>query len=204
MAAYGAGDLSSLADGMQNSGFCARLDRSSLQVADMLLYAPETSRQDPFGALSGVGIAEATRRYKSHVEVVCGITNGQVMVLAARWPKIGIYPVRIDDRLACVRRMPGAEHFDKERADLCVGPYLGQGYDWPGLLEFLLQPFIMPHAPVGVCSTLTARYLRAGGLEPFNPFVVTDSVTPGDFFVTGVPYTIWRNAPIDRAKYPTK
>ena len=177
-------------------------DRSKLQVADILLYAPETFSDDPFGALAGGGIAAATRRYKSHVEIVYSVDGTNILTLGARQEGINIYPVRIDARLACVRRMPGADHFNKEAADGAVKEDLGKRYPVEGLFQFLLQPFIMPKAFIRVCSPLSAKYLRAGGLEPFNMWVQTSSVTPGDFFVTGVPVTIWRNAEIDRLKYP--
>lgn len=179
-------------------------DPKVLEVADYLCYAPEKFSDDPFGALIGDNIASITHRLKSHVEVVYSITNGEVITLGARAEGINFYPVRIDYCLACVRRCPMMARFDKEAADAAVSEDIGKPYDTAGLFSFLLAPFIMPSRFVRVCSTETVKYLRAGGLEPVNRYVLTSTVTPADLFVTGGAVTIWRQPSIDRVRYPVR
>lgn len=170
------------------------LDPRSLRPGDVLLYAPERFLRDPFGALVGDAIAVATKKFKSHAEVVSGQPP---RVFAARISGVNYYPVRLDACLACVRRHPRFQSFNAAAADAAVRDLIGTSYEATSFLSYFF-PWRQPRHVARVCSPVVVEYLRAGGLDPVNPDCHPSKVTPGDLWVTGSMETLWRHPSLDR------
>ena len=175
-------------------------DPATLRAGDVMLYAPDTWDDNAFDAFVGDAISALTHRLKSHVEVYRG--NG--MSLGARITGVNFYPVRVDATLACVRRHPNYTSFNVVTADAAVAPYIGKSYQVGGMFAFFnpwKQRAINTHV-IRVCSPIAAIYERGGGCEWFNQFASCSTISPGDFFVTGVGDYVWRNSRIDRLRRP--
>lgn len=156
-----------------------RPDIAVLRAGDVLTY----SANDIWGRLIEWKTGAPTR---SHVEVYCG----GAVAFGARSSGVGYFPVRIDKYLMEVRRHGQHERFNLVSAREAVSGLVGKPYEFTGLLA-LLWPWKKTRHLIRVCSTTATRFLRAGGLEPFDAAVPDNSISPDDFVVTGKLDTIW-------------
>jgi hypothetical protein len=149
------------------------VDRWTLRAGDVLLYRPK--------GVFGWIIAIKTWHSVAHVEA----WNGKQAVASRDGIGVGYYPFRRSDLCAIVR--PRRQFNIKTANYQFESNWRGQGYDWFGLLRFAWR------APVDAtkfnnkqfCSELITRWLRAGGLDPFNG-EDADAIAPFQFLLSPV------------------
>jgi hypothetical protein len=124
----------------------------------------------------------------SHVEVVAqpgtpGTRTALPMTVASRNGRgVGYYPFD-DEGLHCVLRPVAL--FDQDAAWRWFLTVNGQGYDWVGLVAFLSAKWQGKENGRQFCSEFATRYLRAGGIDPFNGYDA-DGISPGEFLKSPV------------------
>jgi hypothetical protein len=118
----------------------------------------------------------------SHCEVVSlgGAYGAAPLVVASRNSQ-GVGQYQLDAHgLYCTLR-PTSQRFDVEMAmDWFWRNANGQDYDWIGLLAFTSAKFQGKDNGRMFCSEFATRFLRAGGLDPFNG-ADADAIAPSDF-----------------------
>ena len=112
--------------------------------------------------------------------------------LPGRLEGVNYYPVRLDEFLMEVKRHIDWQHFNIVRAQQAVEDIIGKPYEIPGLLNYL-DPWRKVHHLVKVCSPAATWFVRAGGIEPFDPDVPEDDIPPHDFVVSGLLKPVWVN-----------
>ena len=75
--------------------------------------------------------------------------------------------------------------FDYDRANAWFRTVQGQPYDWLGLLAFESAKLQGRENGKMFCSEFATRYLRAGGIDPFNAYDA-DGIAPGEFVKSAV------------------
>ena len=114
----------------------------------------------------------------SHVEVVAYVKAGIPITAASRNGK-GVNLYQYDPSgLYCVLRP--LKSFDSRAANAWFKTVQGQGYDWVGLLAFMSAKFQGKENGKMFCSEFATRYLRQGGIDPFNG-ADADAIAPSDF-----------------------
>lgn len=147
------------------------VDVKKLEPGDVLLYSRRRS-------LVGLIISTKTWSIFTHVEVYVG----QGKVVASR-NGIGVGCYSFDpDGLAAVRR-PIAPFYESEAMDW-FEKVNGQGYDWLGLLSFFAAKHSDHAGTRQFCSEFATRFLRHGGVEPFQLDTDADAVPPSYFAVS--------------------
>lgn len=143
-----------------------------LRTGDVLLYEPT--------GLHGLIIAIKTWHAIAHVEAYVG---GGRSVASRDGIGVGEFELRTSELIHVLR--PVAP-FDFDAAMRAFrSKWQGQGYDWWGLLRFAWR------APVSAirfenkqfCSEFLTRWLRAGGLDPFNG-EDADAIAPYQFLLS--------------------
>lgn len=140
-------------------------DKLLLKPGDVLLYR-------------GSGFISWFIRVKSwspvnHVEIYIG--DG--CTISARASGVNIFRL-ITDGLYEVWRPTQTLQLSKAMAWFCEKARY-QRYDWWGLFRFFNLG--KPSLDKQFCSEVSMRFLRAGGVELFNPTVDADKVSPGMF-----------------------
>jgi hypothetical protein len=143
------------------------------QPGDVLLYA----RQGIYNRL----IQIKTWSRVSHVEIVSfPSVNGYAPLVVASRNGIGVGQYQFDRAgLYCVLR-PIAPFDHWAAMDWFWEHANGQGYDWLGLLAFFSAKLQGRENGRMFCSELATRFLRAGGVDPFNGYDA-DGISPGEF-----------------------
>lgn len=157
-----------------------------LRAGDVLLYSPS----------SWIGwiICLKTWCTLSH----CEIYYGQGKVIAARQQGVDIYDERIDRYLRFVRRpVLVSKPFDVASAYKAVMPMLGKPYDIKALFDFYL-PWKRHYHANRICSSVVTVFLRAGGVEPFNPKVDADDIAPAQLWQTPELTTVWESSKLEQ------
>jgi uncharacterized protein YycO len=142
------------------------VSKARLLPGDVLLY----NRQGFYNTL----IRIKTWSVVSHVAVVL---DGFTMVESRNGKGVGAYDINLDG-LYCVLRPK--RRIDIDAAYAWFETVNGQGYDWIGLLAFASAKFQGKENGKMFCSEFAARFLRAGGLDPFNG-ADADAIAPSDF-----------------------
>lgn len=150
-----------------------------LLIGDVLVYRGN-------GWFSRLIQIKTWSRY-SHVEIY----DGRMKSVASRdGVGVGRYDVRLDG-LAVVLRPIGP--FNYRRARVWFTAVDGQPYDWLGLLNFGFAKRQGTENGRMFCSEFATRYLRAGGLDPFNGYDA-DGIAPSEF-VKSLAFThVWKEA----------
>jgi hypothetical protein len=156
-----------------------------LQPGDVLLFA----RQGFYNRL----IQIKTWSRVSHCEVV--VFGGDNPMTVASRNGVGVGYYKLDPSGLCCVLRPTApfdaaaawEWFSKEA--------VGQGYDWIGLLAFFSAKWQGKENGRMFCSEFCARYLRAGGVDPFGG-ADADAIAPSDFAKNGA----FRRLPLEVAR----
>lgn len=138
----------------------------ALQPGDVLLYAGKTV----FSKL----IKIKTWSKFSHVEVY--VDNGE-SVASRDGIGVGLYEIRTDDLRAILRPREEFRILDALKWFATVD---GQKYDWTGLLAFTWAKWQGRENNKQFCSEFATRFLRAGGVDPFNGYDA-DGIAPGEF-----------------------
>jgi uncharacterized protein YycO len=121
----------------------------------------------------------------SHVEIYDG--NGG-SVASRDGVGVGRYPLRVDGLRVILRPLPA---FDPTPARAWFNTVNGQPYDWFGLLAFTSAKRQGRNNWKMFCSEFAARYLRAGGVDPFNGYDA-DGIAPGEFMKSAALLVVWR------------
>lgn len=148
----------------------------TLRPGDVLLY----SGRSVFSWLIRI---KTWSRY-SHVE----ICDGYGFSVASRdGIGVGRYPHRAE-QLAMVLRPH--RPFNVHVARAWFRAVDGQRYDWLGLLSFTFAEWQGKSNGRMFCSEFATRYLRAGGIDPFNAYDA-DGIAPGEFCKSAALEVIW-------------
>lgn len=148
----------------------------TLRPGDVLLYTGE-------GLFSIVIRVKTWSRY-SHIEIYDG---SNVSVASRDGIGVGRYPVRYGQLTMVLRpRAP----FNLEQARAWFTTVDGQGYDWIGLTSFTIARWQGRQNDRQFCSEFATRYLRAGGIDPFNEYDA-DGIAPGEFPKSSTLAVIW-------------
>lgn len=136
---------------------------------DVLLYARSGvySRLIQIKTWSRVSHCEVVAEYGSHPSVVAS-RNGV---------GVGEYALDLNGLYAVVRPVVP---FDVHAALQWFDTVNGQGYDWLGLLAFFSAQRQGRENGKMFCSEFSTRFLRAGGVDPFNG-ADADAIAPADF-----------------------
>jgi uncharacterized protein YycO len=148
----------------------------AFRPGDVLLYSGK-------GLFSRLIQIKTWSRY-SHVEVY----DGSGFSVASR-DRIGVgrYPLRMDG-LQIVLRPTQRFHVTKARAWFRTVD--GQPYDWMGLLAFTSARRQGQENWSQFCSEFATRFLRAGGVDPFNGYDA-DGIAPGEFLKSALLIRTW-------------
>ena len=151
----------------------------SLRPGDVLLYSG--------GSLFSRLIQMKTWSRYSH----CEVYDGDGWSVASRdGIGVGRYPLRVDGLRVILR--PVAK-FDPIAARAWFATVDGQPYDWFGLLAFTSAKRQGRNNWKMFCSEFATRYLRAGGVDPFNQYDA-DGIAPGEFMKSTALLVSWRSA----------
>lgn len=149
----------------------------NLKPGDVLLYTGS-------GWFSRLIQMKTWSRY-SHVEVYDG--NG-ASVASRDGIGVGRYPVRFDGLRVILRPLPA---FDPAPARAWFTTVDGQPYDWFGLLCFTNAKRQGKENWKQFCSEFATRYLRKGGVDPFNGYDA-DGIAPGEFMKSAALVVTWK------------
>jgi hypothetical protein len=144
----------------------------AFQPGDVLLF----SRQGFYNRL----IQIKTWSRVSHCEVIAmgGPLLAHPMAVASRNGQgVGYYALDLTG-LYCVLRP--TVPFDAKAAWEWFLTVNGQGYDWLGLLAFTSAKLQGRENGKMFCSEFSTRYLRAGGVDPFNGYDA-DGIAPSEY-----------------------
>ena len=144
--------------------------REFLQPGDVLLYRPD--------GFWGHVIALKTWHDVSHCE---GYTGGGESVASRDGIGVNRFPLRLE-KLGYVLRPH--QPIDLAAAMAWFETVKGQKYDWVGLLRFVLVRWARHGGTpkTGMfCSSFLNRWLRAGGVQAFNPAADSDAIVPASF-----------------------
>ncbi len=147
-----------------------------LRVGDVLLYA-------------GTGWFSLLIRIKTWSKYShCEVYDGSGYSVASR-DRIGVgrYDLRLDG-LRVVLRPRG--RFSAVRARAWFRAVDGQPYDWWGLMAFTGAKHQGKNNWAQFCSEFATRYLRAGGVDPFNGYDA-DGIAPGEFLKSPALIRVW-------------
>lgn len=152
----------------------------TLRVGDVLLY-------------SGTGLFSRLIRLKtwskySHVEVYVG--DGE-SVASRDGIGVGLYQIRLDQLRAILRPSSDFRAVDALKWFASVE---GQGYDWSGLFAFTAAKWQGRENGKQFCSEFATRFLRAGGVDPFNGYDA-DGIAPGEFRKSPALTLVWCATP---------
>lgn len=122
----------------------------------------------------------------SHVEIY----DGDGKSVASR-DGLGVarYPVRLDGLRVILRPLA---KFDADKARAWFDTVNGQPYDWFGLLAFTSAKRQGKNNWKMFCSEFATRYLRAGGIDPFNGYDA-DGIAPGEMIKSPGLIIVWRS-----------
>ena len=151
----------------------------NLRAGDVLLYSGK-------GFFSRVVQIKTWSRY-SHVEVY---DEAMYCVASRDGLGVGRYPFRVDGLRVVLRPL---QPFDPAPARAWFATVNGQPYDWFGLLAFTNAARQGRENWKMFCSEFATRYLRAGGVDPFNHYDA-DGIAPGEFMKSPALVAIWRAA----------
>lgn len=150
----------------------------SLCVGDVLLYTGS-------GIFARLIQIKTWSRY-SH----CEIYDGNGFSVASRdGIGVGRYHVRMDGLRVILRPLA---KFDAEAARRWFETVEGQPYDWVGLLAFTSAKRQGAKNWKQFCSEFATRYLRAGGVDPFNGYDA-DGIAPGELIKSPALIVTWRS-----------
>ena len=150
----------------------------TLRVGDILLYSGK-------GCFSRLIQMKTWSRY-SH----CEVYDGDGKSVASRdGIGVGRYPLRVDGLRVILRPLA---KFDAEKARLWFDTVDGQPYDWFGLLAFTSAKRQGRENWKMFCSEFCCRYLRAGGIDPFNGYDA-DGIAPGELIKSPALLLVWRS-----------
>lgn len=148
-----------------------------LRAGDVLLYRGR-------GLFARLIQIKTWSRY-SHVEV----SDGYGYSVASR-DGLGVARyIHRSDGLAMVLRP--RHWFDANAARAWFATVDGQDYDWLGLLSFTCAEWQGRQNGRMFCSEFATRYLRAGGIDPFNDYDA-DGIAPGEFIKSPALRILWR------------
>lgn len=150
----------------------------TFRPGDVLLYSGDS--------LFGLLIQIKTWSRYSH----CEVYDGDGKTVASR-DGLGVarYPLRTDGLRVILRPLG---KFDVDRARLWFETVNGQPYDWLGLLAFTSAKRQGKENWKMFCSEFATRYLRAGGIEPFNGYDA-DGIAPGEFMKSSTLIVVWKS-----------
>lgn len=136
------------------------------RVGDVLLY-------------SGKGLFSRLIQIKTWSRIThCEVYDGNGYSVASRdGIGVGRYPVRVDGLRIVLRPKV---HLEVKKARAWFKTVDGQPYDWFGLIAFTSARKQGHDNWAMFCSEFCTRYLRAGGIDPFNEYDA-DGIAPGEF-----------------------
>lgn len=150
----------------------------NLRPGDVLLYSG--------GGLFSRLIQMKTWSRYSH----CEVYDGDGFSMASRdGIGVGRYFLRIDGLRVILRPLP---KFDADAAREWFACVNGQPYDWFGLLSFFSAKRQGRRKWKMFCSEFAVRYLRAGGVEPFNKAADADGIAPGELLKSSTLIVVWK------------
>lgn len=157
-------------------------DQSLLKPGDVLLYKGTSFWSYIIQIKTWHGV--------SHCECYVGDSYS----VASRDGKgVDVYPWRDSDLVAVLRVKPEYNFRLNSALTWFLQSAKGQGYDWWGLLRFTWRSDYTKGNKNNkqFCSEFLTRFLRAGGVDPFNG-EDADAVPPYLFMYSPVFETIWK------------
>jgi uncharacterized protein YycO len=149
-----------------------------LRIGDVLLY-------------SGRGLFSRLIQIKTWSRVShCEVYDGNGFSVASRdGIGVGRYALRADGLCAVLRPKV---HLETKKAHAWFATVDGQPYDWWGLLAFTSARRQGNQNQAMFCSEFCTRYLRAGGIDPFNEYDA-DGIAPGEFLKSPLFTRAWES-----------
>ena len=165
-----------------------------LLPGDCLLYAPPPWSWTPWkvgGWLVGKAIAIKTWNAVTH----CEAYSGQGTSVASRdGIGVGTYPLRLKGLVTILRP---TEPFDLTKAHAWFATVDGQGYDWTGLLRFVMwggRSTRDDQPSKQFCSEFLTRWYRRGGLPLFGS-ADADMIAPAQMLMNDILTPLWSAGP---------